>query len=298
MQNAAKFKRIKVTPRDVIKPMAALLSLNIIVLTVWTVVDPLRSEVEIVDTDVFGRPIETQGKMKNDVCIVFHSSTSTLIFLVFHLAQCTSDKAHIFGPILLVINLGCLVISLIQAFKARNISTELSESKYIFRALSIIIYVSFLAIPVMVIARDSSDAWYLVTSGLIFVVCTSILLLIFMPKVLAVRKKKNQPTTPNNTKKQWGLTTNNAKADRTKGESDEEVDSTSSGIRILGTEANSALRKENEELRELIKELNRNQELEQTDTVQNDNLMEEGLGPNDTEKNGIGLKKKSEQDES
>lgn len=77
MQNAAKFKRIKVTPRDVIKPMAALLSLNIIVLTVWTVVDPLRSEVEIVDTDVFGRPIETQGKIK----MKYISSSTRLLVL-------------------------------------------------------------------------------------------------------------------------------------------------------------------------------------------------------------------------
>lgn len=163
----------------------------------------------------------------------------------------------------------------------------------------IIIYVSFLAIPVMIIARDSSDAWFMVTSGLIFVVCTSILLLIFVPKVLAVRKKKNQPANPNNTRKQWGLATNNANSDKTKSETDEGVESTRSGIRILGTAANSALRKENEELKKLIKEMSRNQGPEQTDTVQNGgNLMEEGLGPNDIEQNGTGLKEDSEQNES
>ena len=120
-----------------------------------------------------------------------------------------------------------------------------------------------------------------------------------MPKVLAVRKKKNQPANPNNNRKQWGLATNNANADKTMSEIDEEVESTRSGIRILGTAANSALRKENEELKKLIKEMSRNQGPEQTDTVQNGgNLMEEGLGPNDIEQNGTGLKEDSEQNES
>lgn len=90
MQNAAKFKRIKVTARDVIKPMAALLSLNIIVLTVWTVVDPLHSEIEVLNTDAFGRPTETQGKIQARLCIVLHIHPLVLS----HLSCISSSALH------------------------------------------------------------------------------------------------------------------------------------------------------------------------------------------------------------
>ena len=41
MKNAAKMKRIKITAVDVIKPMISLLLINILILTIWTVIDPL-----------------------------------------------------------------------------------------------------------------------------------------------------------------------------------------------------------------------------------------------------------------
>lgn len=64
----------------------------------------------------------------------------------------------------------------------RNISTELQESSYIFIAMALILFV-----PVLVIARDNVAAFYFVTAGLVFVVCSFILLLIFIPKVKALR---------------------------------------------------------------------------------------------------------------
>ena len=41
VQNAKQFKRVKITATDVMKPMLALLFLNIVILTTWTVIDPL-----------------------------------------------------------------------------------------------------------------------------------------------------------------------------------------------------------------------------------------------------------------
>ena len=99
-------------------------------------------------------------------------------------------------------------------------------------------------------------------SSFIFVVCTSILLLIFGPKVLAVRKKKkkNKTETPN---KQWGLTTNNkaSNGEENKANSiDIEGNSTSdssSGIKIMGINKSTTLRNENEVMRRENEELKR-----------------------------------------
>lgn len=50
---------------------------------------------------------------------------------------------------------------------------------------------SFLGIPVTIIARDNVNAFYFIASGLIVVVCLSILLLIYGPKVRVLRSKKD-----------------------------------------------------------------------------------------------------------
>lgn len=174
MKSAQRFQRIKITAVDVIKPMVALLILNIIVLTVWTIIDPLRRKIVVVAEDPFDRNTETYG-------------------------ICSSDNGFIFLATLGTINLGCLLFAVFQAYQARSISTELQESGYIFTALAFILIVSFIGIPVLIVAHGNVKALYFITAGLIFVVCTSILTLIFIPKVFALRKsmKMRRPSSFN-----------------------------------------------------------------------------------------------------
>ena len=106
MQSAAKFKRIKLAATDVMKPMIALLFFNVIVLTVWTIIDPLTDEPTNIRLDEFGRMIESDS-------------------------FCGSDHNIVFASILGVVNMGSLAFSVIQAYQARKISTEFNESNYI-----------------------------------------------------------------------------------------------------------------------------------------------------------------------
>mmetsp|Transcript_28510 Transcript_28510/g.60418 ORF Transcript_28510/g.60418 Transcript_28510/m.60418 type:complete len:308 (+) Transcript_28510:2113-3036(+) len=163
MRSAARLKRVKVTATDVVKPMVALLTINVIILTIWTIIDPLELRTVAVAQDSFFRDVETYS-------------------------ICSSKNMSIFLAILCVINLGSLLFALYQAYMARKISTEFQESTYIFLAMTLILLVSFIAIPVMVVAQDNSAASYFVMASLVFVVSTSILLLIFVPKVRAVEK--------------------------------------------------------------------------------------------------------------
>jgi gamma-aminobutyric acid type B receptor len=163
MRNAASFKRVKVTALDVAKPMIALLFTNVIILAIWTGIDPLRSETIILERNSFLQPTVTEN-------------------------VCYSDNRGIYLGVLGVINLGALLVAFIEAYLARNISVELSESAYIMKVFFIILLVSFIGIPVIIIARENTSAFYFVTVGIIFVVCFSILCLIFVPKIIASRK--------------------------------------------------------------------------------------------------------------
>ena len=141
MKYTARFKRLKLTVADVIKPMVALLMLNVIVLTACTVIDPLQHTTKVVSVDPFGRELETLG-------------------------VCSSEHGLIFTATLCVINLGSLIVATIQAYQARNISTELQESSYIFIAMALILLTSFMGVPIIVIARDNTTAYYFVTAVL------------------------------------------------------------------------------------------------------------------------------------
>ena len=172
MQSAQRLQRITLTARDVMKPMVLILFLNIIVMTAWNTTDPLHRKTIVVNTDIFDRELETYP-------------------------ICSSTHAAIFLAILGVINFGSLAITFIQAYLARNLPTEFSETRYIFLVLSVFLYVSVLGIPIIILAGRSVDTRFFVVAAFIFVLVSSIQLLIFVPKILASRdKKKDDKASP------------------------------------------------------------------------------------------------------
>lgn len=192
MKSAVKMRRLKLTVTDVMKPMVVLLVINVAVLTLWTVIDPLQRNTIVVSQDKFGRNVETFG-------------------------VCGSDHGYIFLAVLCVINLGSLIFAVVQAYRARIISTELQESTYIFVAMALILLVSFIGVPVLFIARDNTSAYYFVMAGLIFVVCSSILLLIFVPKVHALHWSSSQGATQRNSSRISGLSARDSSGSLTTG---------------------------------------------------------------------------------
>lgn len=58
-------KRIKVTPKDVILPLCAIMAVNIVILSVWTAMAPLHWVREAIAYDAFGQVIETVGECDN-----------------------------------------------------------------------------------------------------------------------------------------------------------------------------------------------------------------------------------------
>ncbi|KAL3937806.1 MAG: hypothetical protein SGBAC_007153 [Bacillariaceae sp.] len=158
------FHRIKVTVRDVAAPIIGLQTVVTVILILWAVIAPPEWVRSVTEVDLFGRATETKG-------------------------QCSYANSEFFYIPLGLIHIGVLFYTLQQAYVARNVSTEFAESEYIFLLLAAILVVSFMGIPTLFIAQDEPRASFFVATALVFVVCTAVMLLIFIPKVMASRKK-------------------------------------------------------------------------------------------------------------
>lgn len=165
--SSERFARIQVGEKDVLGPFIAVVSLNCVVLVVWTVVDPLTYIREFEEgTDMFNREIASIG-------------------------YCRSDHAEYFLAPLAIINLAVLVVASWQAYNARNIKSEFAEASYIAFAVFSLAQAFCTGIPVVAVVRDDPQAFYLVLTCILFVLSMVILLLIFLPKVFMERKYAN-----------------------------------------------------------------------------------------------------------
>lgn len=169
--NPRRFSRIKVTAKDVIGPYLALLAINVIVLACWTAIAPLVYDRFYYEgTDSWNREISSHG-----VC---HSE---------------GDAKGGFVPyvvIIGVVNLGVLILAVLQAYQARSIRTEFSESKYITIIMVSMLQASVIGIPVIFLVWDLPEVYYVVMVCLISVICFAVLIFMFVPKVSALREKK------------------------------------------------------------------------------------------------------------
>ena len=156
--------RMQVTERDVLAPFAVLLTSNMIVLACWTAIDPLKyTRHENEGMDYWNRVISTYG-------------------------VCKSDSALAFLTPLAAINLGIVAIACWQAYQARAIKSEFSEAKYIALAVFSLFQAFFTGAPVLIVVRNMPEAYYILLTMMIFILCMAILLLIFLPKISIQRK--------------------------------------------------------------------------------------------------------------
>ncbi len=123
-----------------------------------TVLSPPVYEFKVEELDEFGRESRIEGR-------------------------CSWTDATGYIVALTVINLLILVMAGWESYKARNLSTEFSESQYLFRALVSTLTVAFVGIPLVLLTEDNPTALAFASSAIVFVSSTSILLFIFLPKM-------------------------------------------------------------------------------------------------------------------
>lgn len=162
------FRRIRVREQDVVAPFAVLFTLNFALLLTWTLVDPLLWQRLPVASD---QPWNTYG-----TCLATRGKVATAM-----LASVA------------VINAGALILASYQAYKARNIPDDFSESKYVFMALYSWLQLMVVGIPVLfLIDHDNPTAKYFLQIVLVFAVCMSMLLIIFIPIVAQVQQARRK----------------------------------------------------------------------------------------------------------
>lgn len=149
----------KPTEAQVLRPFFVLFTANVLVLSLWTALDPLthvRDDHE--GTDGWNRIVSTYGSCKSENVVPF------VIPLAF-------------------MNVGVLFIGNWLAYETRMIKSEFSESKFIALILASLLQCALSGIPLLFVVREQPQAFYLILTFMIFVISTVILVLIFLPKI-------------------------------------------------------------------------------------------------------------------
>lgn len=134
-----------------------LLAVDVVILVCWTVLSPLEWERTDITFDSYQRSTESHG-------------------------SCSSEHGVVFFSCLAIVNLGALAYALYEVYLARNLSTEFAESENIAKAIVLILAVSFLGIPIAIIAQDDARSNFFVLAGILFAIALSLLIFVFVPK--------------------------------------------------------------------------------------------------------------------
>lgn len=157
VNNVKNFRQVKVSEKDVMTPFAILFTANLILLVVWTLVDPM-----------FWKRIEVSPTESYGTCSAGSDSVAWKIILA----------------VLATLNGAALVGANVEAWKARKIDTEYGESSYIGLIMASILQVVLVGVPLSFLVQDNPTARFFVNSSMAFVVSMSALSLLFLPKVI------------------------------------------------------------------------------------------------------------------
>mmetsp|Transcript_17644 Transcript_17644/g.43417 ORF Transcript_17644/g.43417 Transcript_17644/m.43417 type:complete len:1092 (+) Transcript_17644:281-3556(+) len=151
-------RRVNVGVKNVLGPFAVMFVLNFTVLLTWTIVSPLKFQREYVE----GEPWNSYGICQSDDK-KFGTVMTGVVFAV--------NAIPLFG-------------ASYMAYRVRDVSSEFSESKRVGLALFTWVQLLLVTGPMLaLIANDNPAARYFLEIGVIFLVCVSMLSLIFVPIV-------------------------------------------------------------------------------------------------------------------
>lgn len=152
--------------KDVLYVFLAFFVLNFVLLLLWSTLDP--------------------ATWKRDL----HGELDSIGRCHWNMESATS-KAVV--SLLGIVNLLALVFANWEAFKARKVSTEYGESKYIGLAMASILQALLIGLPLIILVEDNPSAEFFISATFVFIVAMAILCLIFVPKIYASRNSRNQP---------------------------------------------------------------------------------------------------------
>jgi hypothetical protein len=159
-------------PKDVLYPFGIMMSANIIILTLWTILNPplwIRSDLANYYNE-FGEPSASVGLCRADP----EKAGGTLIFMCLYFA----------------INGLALIFANYQSYIARNYPSAYNEGYYIAISVGILLEAGLVGGPVLLLVRDNPSSKFVVQAIVISAVCLGILTPLFVPKYLARNEKE------------------------------------------------------------------------------------------------------------
>jgi ABC-type glycerol-3-phosphate transport system substrate-binding protein len=167
-------QRITMKKSDILLPNSFLYFINVVVMLIWTLVDP-QKWVRI--------PVNEEASSLN----LAEASAR---------GWCDSDQTKMYLGIILGTNLVMMVISLIQAYECRKITTEYNESLYVSAAVAVIAQIWVVGLPILRLLEVKPRGVFVTKVAIIFLSSVSTLILIFGPKMsyfhIGIEQKKHQ----------------------------------------------------------------------------------------------------------
>nr|XP_006811622.1 PREDICTED: gamma-aminobutyric acid type B receptor subunit 2-like [Saccoglossus kowalevskii] len=163
-------KRKAVKDQQLFTMLAVMVAIDIAILVAWQLVHPLI----IIETEVNTVVRETDDTVWNDVYII--QSCSTINSRNFIIVSYTyKGLLLIFGTFL--------------TWQIRSVTIPgLNDSKYVGLSLYSVVIISVIGVPISLVLEENVNALSIIISAFILFCTTMTLLLVFVPKVMAVRR--------------------------------------------------------------------------------------------------------------
>lgn len=149
-------QRIQITKQHILLPFFFIFGLDCLVLSIWTIFyRQLWVRVPIISDDPYS---PTMG-------------------------WCRSDDSAWFIGMLFVFNIGILILSLVQSYECRRITTEYSESSWVTIAIATTAQAWFIGLPLLLLIDTNPTLWFVLISSTVLCTTLPILVLVFFPKI-------------------------------------------------------------------------------------------------------------------
>lgn len=125
LRHSVDLKRVTISARETILTAMLVFGIDVIILTLWTIADPLKWQRTITTADVFGAPLESEG-------------------------YCNSDYWEVFAGLIALFHLMLMVVALYRCYKARKIPERVSNGKYVAIAMFCNFQIFLVGIPVLI----------------------------------------------------------------------------------------------------------------------------------------------------
>jgi 7 transmembrane sweet-taste receptor of 3 GCPR len=162
MHAAVEMKRVTISAKKILRTVTLVLAIDVLILTVWTAVDPLRWNRTTINIDQYGNSVESQG-------------------------FCSSDHWQVFASLIGFFHFILMAVACYWSYLARKIPDRIANGKYVGFAMFSNLQIFLIIIPVLLIfGGQDTKASFFVRSAAIWINDCVVIMLIFGNLLLKV----------------------------------------------------------------------------------------------------------------